>query len=122
MYLVFSTGNADNNNVTYWLDAIDIRTGSPVKPVAVSASVTRSDGAKVSFTGGIQAAHPSLLLDSGSVYLAFGSDAGKEGSSNYHGWVMRYRSTDLSLQSVFCTCKDWTRRSPCLPDAVRRRS
>jgi hypothetical protein len=51
-----------------------------------------------------------LLLENGSVYVAFGADGYFEGleSNQYHGWVMRFNAADLTLQSTFCTSPNAT--------------
>ena len=118
MYVLFSTANKpfDPNaldyktpgmDIAFWLAALDLRDGHELVRRQVSAWVYADTGAKVNFIGKNQVAHPALLLDHGSLYIAFGSMAAAEADraylSQYHGWVMRYRAFDLALQSVFCT-------------------
>jgi outer membrane protein assembly factor BamB len=137
MYVLFSTKNQDkdesdapdsthpinhgkphvyedeltNLDVAYWLVALDYRTGSELGRTQVTASLFRADGSTVSFLGKNQRNHAALLLDHGSVYVAF-CERG-ESFTNYHGWVMRYRATDLAFQGAFCTSKNF--RSPTSP-------
>jgi uncharacterized membrane protein YwzB/outer membrane protein assembly factor BamB len=99
-------------DVAYWLVALDYRNGNELRRVRVSASLFRSDGTGVNFTGKNQWDRPALLLDHGSIYLAFGARPA-EGIIEYHGWVIRYRASDLSPQGVFCSSKD--ARVPTLP-------
>lgn len=117
MYLLFSAakkpldfGTPDYRNpgvdLAYWLVALNLANRTEVR-TPVAAWVYRDTGKKLSFAANSQIAHPALLLDHGSLYIAFGAFAPAEVEDayldKYHGWVMRYRATDLALQSVFCT-------------------
>jgi hypothetical protein len=93
--------------VAYWLVALDYRTGSELSRVRVSASLFRSDGTLVNFTPKNQQDRTALLLDSGSVYLAFPMRF-REEIIEYHGWVLRYRASDLAFQGAFNTSRDST--------------
>jgi outer membrane protein assembly factor BamB len=92
-------------NVAYWLVALDYRNGNELLRVKVSASMTRSDGTPVTFVAKNQWDRPALLLDHGSLYLAFGARPA-EGIIEYHGWVIRYRASDFAPQGAFCSSKD----------------
>jgi hypothetical protein len=111
MYVMFMTRSDDldaggqSREMAYWLVALDYRTGAEQARTMVSASVFDADGKTVNFDARNQNHHAALLLDHGSVYVAFCSKAGVEGSTDFHGWVMRYRSTDLAFQGVFCASK-----------------
>ena len=118
IYVLFRTGNTnppgnvdDYSNPSvekaYWLVALDLRSGTELARVRVAASVFANDGTVQTFVAKNQTAHPALLLDHGSIYAAFGSDAWFESQppyvTQYHGWVVQYRATDLAPQAVFCT-------------------
>jgi hypothetical protein len=93
----------------YWLAVLDIRDGTLVQPVQhIDATVLRRDRALVSFVGANQFDHVGLLLDHGSVYIAFGAPAWAEGCTDYHGWVMRYDASTLKQRGVFNTSVDST--------------
>ncbi len=73
----------------------------------VSASIYRANGGSVAFEAPFHRQHPALLLDHGSLYIAFGSIAGSEAFLDYHGWVMAYRAYDLALQATFNTSRNF---------------
>jgi outer membrane protein assembly factor BamB len=118
MLVLFSTENQLNDtsanaaalqkilntlDVSYWLVALDLRTGHEVRRTQILAKVNRSDGSALSFDARIQESHPALLLDHGSIYVAFGANPGEEWLVEYHGWVMRYDAVSLQPKGVFCT-------------------
>ncbi|HYT73397.1 MAG TPA: DUF3455 domain-containing protein [Vicinamibacterales bacterium] len=91
---------------SYWLVALDIRTLNEVGRTQVSGWVYTTQGKHRTFLPNMQVGHPALLLDHGSIYVAFGSDAGAEADNaylDYHGWVFQYRASDLARQAVFST-------------------
>jgi len=94
-------------DVAYWLVALDYRNGNELLRVKVAASLTRNDGTAVNFAAKNQWDRPALLLDHGSIYLAFGARPA-EGIIEYHGWVIRYRASDFTPQGAFCSSKDST--------------
>ncbi len=121
IYILFSTKNqaidtADTRqhwidldrdlDVAYWLVALDIRSGAERGRVQIQASTKRSDGTSLTFDARHQVNHPSLLLDHGSLYLAFGSIS-EEGMCEYHGWVLRYDARTFRNRGVFSTTVDW---------------
>lgn len=89
-------------DVAYWLIALDYRNGNEVARVRVSAEVHRSDGSVLNFVAKNEGDRTALLLDHGSVYVAFRM-RWNENVIEYHGWVIRYRAADLSPQGAFCT-------------------
>jgi outer membrane protein assembly factor BamB len=99
---------AKNLTVAYWLAVLDIRTGAVLQEVPVTGQVKRSDGRDVHFVPKNHLPHPGLLLDRGSVYVAFGAPAWAEGCLDYHGWVMRYDASNLAQRAVFNTSVDST--------------
>ncbi|SEI80991.1 DUF3455 domain-containing protein [Paraburkholderia diazotrophica] len=104
---VFQDTDLKNLDVAFWLVALDTRTGKEVARTMIRAVTYRTNGQTVSFEGPFHRQHPALLLDHGSVYVAFGSIAGSEAYLEYHGWVMAYSATDLSFQGSFNTSKDY---------------
>ncbi len=92
-------------DVNYWLVTLDIRDGVELNRVRVGtqARARKSDGTWLVFDDRQQLDRPGLLLDHGSIYVAFGADAGLEGEALFHGWVMKYRADDLAFQATFCT-------------------
>jgi hypothetical protein len=120
MYVVFSTKNQAVDtagstgdeatleatlDVAYWLVALDVRTGIELRRTQVTASMTRTDGTSLVFDARRQVNHPALLLDHGSVYVAFGSHW-LEGVAEFHGWVIRYDAATFRAQGAFCTTID----------------
>jgi hypothetical protein len=116
IYVLFRTGNRPANkfdfqdatvNQAYWLVALDLRSRAELARTEISASVYRNDGQQVTFSAKTQIAHSALLLDHGSLYVAFGSRADSESERPYyplyHGWVVQYRAIDLARERVFCT-------------------
>ncbi len=89
---VVSKGTEGGNWVMR-LHALDIRTGQerPGSPLPITATVSGigdgNAGGKVTFDPHTQLNRPGLLLENGTVYLAFAShcDFGP-----YHGWILGY--------------------------------
>jgi hypothetical protein len=90
----------------YSLHALDISTGAEKLggPVVIQPSVPGRGAGHVKKTVGFQAEfqlqRPALLLESGLVYVAFGS-LGDHGP--YHGWVVGYKASNLQQAVVFNT-------------------
>ncbi len=68
--------------------------------IAVPGTGVGSDGTTVRFNALRESQRPALTLANGIVYIAWASH-GDNGP--YHGWVVGYRASDLSLQKVFNT-------------------
>jgi outer membrane protein assembly factor BamB len=94
-------------DVAYWLVALDYRTGTELARRQVSASLLRADGTPVNFVAKNQHDRPALLLDQGSIYIAFGMRF-REEIIEYHGWVIRYSAMGLTFQGAFCTSRNST--------------
>lgn len=95
--------NVDSSYVQR-LHAIDLVTGAERQksPVVLGASVpgTGDGGTSIVYDGRIQNQRPGLLLLNGIVYIASASH-GDNGS--YHGWVLGYDETSLTLKSAHVT-------------------
>ena len=94
-------------DVRYWIAMLDLRSGDVLQVRQIIAVVKRSDGSQVGFLGKNHISHPGLLLDRGSVYVAFGSVAWSEGCIEYHGWLIRYNAQNLDRLNIFNTSRDW---------------
>ena len=129
MYVVYRTGmpldlelahhRSDGANYRFdsrhWIAAIDLRTGrlrqAPVEIVAEKFDPT------------MQLNRPALLLQNGTVIVAFGSAVCDAGGNPYrkgrpHGWVFAYRMTDLSRLAVFTTASTESRSDAVADDNV----
>jgi hypothetical protein len=92
-FLYVVSKGVEAGNWVMRLHALDIRTGKegPGSPLAITATVNGtgdgSVGGKVTFDPHTQLNRPGLLLENGTVYLAFASlcDFGP-----YHGWILGY--------------------------------
>ena len=125
LYVVFSTNNnnplsagaaneaalAARLDSAFWLVALDYTNGTEVARTRIAASLYRNNGAPFSFDARFQRNHASLLLDHGIVYVAFCSIAPAEWTE-FHGWVMAYRATDLGFAGVWCASKNFTGTNP----------
>lgn len=91
------------------LHALDYRTGQerPGSPVEITATYpgTGMESTKgvVTFDPMQQLQRAALLLDQGTVYLAFAAHADCD---PYHGWIMGYDARTLKQVTVFCTTPD----------------
>jgi hypothetical protein len=92
MYMLFGVNDPVRPGPNaYFLAALDIRDRRLLACTAVRAHVRDSLGDSFSFDPFYQFNRASLLLDHGSVYIAFGGHAGLAGGEeNSHGWMMRY--------------------------------
>jgi hypothetical protein len=96
----------ENGTVVQRLNALDVvtgmhRTGSPVVITAtVPGTGDGTQGGNVAFNPGRHLNRPALLLQSGTVYIAFGSHADQR---PYHGWVLGYDAATLKQTGVFNT-------------------
>lgn len=103
MYLVSQRVNPQSVVETH-LHALDITTGSEKfgGPVLIQGSMAGTGAGSVNgtitFTGAIEHSRPGVLLDNGTVYIAFASLAD---FGNYHGWVFAYDAATLGQQAMF---------------------
>src|SRR5437588_3811318 len=97
IYVVAKTVEGDN--FVHRLHALDVTTGLEKfgGPVKIAASFT-SAGKTYNFADKQQVNRPGLLLASGNVYIAFGSN----GCNNLEqGWVIAYNATTLQPEGAF---------------------
>ena len=100
--------DVEHGRLTYRMHALSLTTGKDDQPsTVVSASVpgTGIDAAdgKVAFTASDLQQRMGLALVNGVVYAGFSSWCGL---SPYHGWVLGYRTSDLSRAIVYNTTPD----------------
>lgn len=86
----------------YWLAAIDLQSGTVLRTTHIEASYPRGDGSIVKFNGSDQNSRAALLLDHGSLYIAFAMRH-REEAIEYHGWVLRYDALTFDALGAFCT-------------------
>ncbi len=110
LYVDAFTGVAGGTtNYFHTLHALNITNGQeePYSPVVVSAKVmgngVDSSGGYVTFNAVQQNERPALTLAGGIVYVCY---AGYADTDPYHGWIIGYSETNLSLLTnyVFNTC------------------
>jgi len=90
----------ENSNFVYRLHALDVTTGAekPGSPVVVEASF-QFQGTQYNFQADQEVNRPALLLDNGTLYIAFGSNGCRNGQEQ--GWVLAYDASSLQLQGAF---------------------
>ena len=100
LYVVAATQTATlNPTYSHWLYALDLASGLPIlQPVGIADTVSTLPG--VNFSSVLENQRAALLLNNGSLYIAFGS-YGNQG--NYHGWLIGMDSTSLQPTGVFQT-------------------
>jgi outer membrane protein assembly factor BamB len=112
IYLVYSTKTRNDmgspaceqpgQDITFWLTALDIRTGEELRTVKIEGSVPRSDGSVLAFYATNHLNRAGLLLNKGFVYVAFAREHQEE-CIQYHGWVIRYDAETFEQKGAFCT-------------------
>ena len=106
LYVVAFTQDADGGAYHQMLYALDISTGQQKagSPVEIKGSVPGTgDGSVagvVSFLPMQCLQRPALLLDHGTLYVAFASHAD---TNPYHGWMFAYDPATLAQTGLFCT-------------------
>jgi hypothetical protein len=107
MYVCFRTLSAHGgSDAAFWVAKINCATGKVEKQVLVAANTYRNDGKPLPFDARIQKQHAALLLDHGSVYVAFCSGVGED--KEYHGWVIAFRASDLGQVGSWCASPNYT--------------
>lgn len=128
MYVVFNTWNGvpfpggggdppADLNVTFWLVALDIRTGVVLRHTSINASLpSLTVPGHTDFVAKRQVNRAGLLLvtdpinrNKKYIYVAFCLRWHEE-VMNSHGWVMRYGALTLEPSGAFCTTIE--RREP----------
>ncbi len=113
LYVSVKTREVAGSTVSYFhrVHALDITTGAEKfnGPVVVSASFIAPNGAPINFTSLPQCQRPGLLLQSGILYVAYGSNGC---DLRAHGWVFAFDAgaTSGTLQQLayFNTSPDET--------------
>jgi hypothetical protein len=94
LYVVAATQPiATTTPYSHHFHALDLTTVPPIQPAGVGVATPDSV-----FSSLVENQQPALLLDNGTVYIAFGSN-GQPG--DYHGWLFGYDSSSLQQTGVF---------------------
>jgi hypothetical protein len=103
-YAIFGTQNS------YWIDAIDLASGRLAGEMPIDSSITYQvgDSPVVAFDPKLQLQRPALLQTRDGIYVGFGSNNGNEGSTVYHGWILRFDADTLRNTGAFCTTPNVT--------------
>lgn len=92
-----SVSMGENSTYNEQLYALDLATGQPtIQPNGIQFSTPASQGAP--FSSKVENQRAGLLLDNGSVYVAFGS---YESQDDYHGWLLEYDASTLTQTGAF---------------------
>jgi hypothetical protein len=100
--------DVEHGTLTYRMHRLDLLTGKDSRPSTVIAAGSPGHGVdavggRVAFHAGDEQQRVGLTLDDGVVYAGFASWCGL---SPYHGWILGYRQSDLSLAITFDTTPD----------------
>lgn len=105
IYLVDSNAGSGFSDFTTSLYALDIGTlQQKQSPVAISASVTMSNGSQMAFSPQNQMNRPGLVLANDSLYIGIGSHCDDQ-AANITGWLLRY-NLKLQQTGAFATAED----------------
>ncbi len=97
LYVVAKTQTTSTQPAYYQrLFALDLATGQPIQPSGMLISAPAS--VDTPFSAMLENQRAALLLDNGTVYIAFGS---YDGQGDYHGWLMGYDASTLQQTSAF---------------------
>jgi hypothetical protein len=96
---VVSRHTDGNGNFVQQLHAINIQSGEERanSPVTIEATYTLN-GNTTTFDSRLQNQRPALLLLKGNIYIAWASHGD---TSPYHGWIIGYKTSDLSKVTVW---------------------
>jgi hypothetical protein len=101
LYVVATTQTiALNPTYSHMVYALDLTTGSKIQLAGVGVILTPN----VLFESLLEDQRPALLLDNGTVYIAFGTYGGQcagEITCEYHGWLFGYDSASLQQTGAF---------------------
>lgn len=108
LYVVAKTLNGSVRNFS--LHALDIRTGNELLggPVVITGTAQSSNGSGT-FNPIFQMQRPALLLENGTVYIAFGGNGCD--TYTYNGWLFGYNAQNLQQQAAFLVTPDGMRGS-----------
>ncbi len=99
---IYVVAKTFENGITFVhrLHALDVTTGleKSGSPVVITASYTY-DGKNDVFVDKMQVNRPALLLNNGTIYIAFGSNGCRSGKEE--GWVVAYNSATLQQAGAF---------------------
>jgi len=103
LYVVAATQTvAENPIYSEKLYALDLATGQP-EILPSGAPITSPSGQAPVFYPTMENQRPALLLNNGTVYVAFGSYGGE---LDYHGWLFGYGSATLQQTGAFDVTPD----------------
>ena len=92
-----SQSGAPGSTYSQQLYALDLTTVPPeIQPAGIG--ITAPAGQAPGFAQPLGIQRPALLLDHGTVYVAFGSNGG---SIEYHGWLFGYDTSSLQQTGAF---------------------
>ena len=108
LYVVAKTLNNTVRNFS--LHALDIRTGSELLggPMVITGTAPSSNGSGT-FNPIYQMQRPALLLQNGTVYIAFGGNGCDQYA--YNGWFFAYNAQNLHQTAAFLVTPDGQRGS-----------
>ena len=98
LYVVAATLTIATNPIySQRLYALDLTTGQPkIQPAGVQIATPALQSSV--FDSLLENQRAALLLDNGTVYIAFGSHGGQ---GDYHGWLFGYDSSSLQETGIF---------------------
>jgi hypothetical protein len=98
LYVVAATqAIALNPTYSQQLYALDLGTGQPeIQPAGVELAMPA--GSTLVFNPLVENQRPALLINNGTIYIAFGSHGGQ---GDYHGWLFAYDAASLQQTGVF---------------------
>jgi hypothetical protein len=98
LYVVAKT--YEKSMFVHRLHALDVRTGleQPGSPIVITASY-QSGGTDNVFKDAMEVNRPALLLENGTLYIAFGSNGCRNGKEQ--GWVVAYDASTLQAEGAF---------------------
>src|ERR1700722_588563 len=90
----------ENSTFVHRIHALDVTTGQERtgSPAVISASYV-SNGVTNTFIDAMEVNRPALLLNNGSLFIAFGSNGCRNGKEQ--GWVLAYDAATLQPQGAF---------------------
>jgi hypothetical protein len=95
----------ENGIVVHRLHALDVTTGAEKfgGSIVIAGSFSANNGAVVPFNSLHALNRPALLLNNGTLYIAFGSNGCNDSA---HGWLLAYDAATLTQTGIFNTSPD----------------